>query len=132
MKLDIVFEGKMFEKLNRELEREVSGGDHVLCPVSARLREVFACNAAIRQTENETYGDMIIDDIHYVMSWDISGCTVKYYYEQFWDVRTLEISSFDETALGEIAQAFVRYFNAPLDWSIRRTENECAVVIIER
>ena len=129
MRFDIVFKGEMFKKLNSELEREVCGGEHVLCPVSAKLCDVFACNENIHRTQSETFGDMIIDDMHYVFRWDISGCTVEYYFEQYWDVRTLEISRFDMAALAEMAKAFETFFNTPLSWSAAQTPHGCELVI---
>lgn len=53
--------------------------------------EVFECNKNIKLLKAEAFGDIIIDDNHIVIDWDIDGCEVEFYYEQYWDIMRMTI-----------------------------------------
>ena len=85
--------------------------------------EVFECNSNIALVKAETFGDIIIDDNHIVVEWDINGCILEFYYEQYWDLMSLTINRNGcEKALLEIVKAFENYYGREFKFSIEKNE----------
>ena len=114
--LQINLIGTIFQSINDQYHREqkwLREGTHMLYPKTADIYiDVFECNDAIKRVKAESFGNIIIDDNHIVVEWDIAGCAVEFYYEQYWDIMELTISNANnEHAFKEIVKAFENYYS---------------------
>ena len=126
--LNIELKGNIFKEINDQynIEQErMNAGDKMLASKMGDIyMDVFKCNENITLTKSESFGDIIIDDNHIVVEWDIDGCVVEFYYEQYWDLMNLTISLAGcENALVEIAKAFQKYYEREFKYSVEKKEN---------
>ena len=129
--LDIELKGDIFREINdqynMEQERMKSGDKMLTSKMGDIYMEVFKCNENITLLKSECFGDIIVDDNHIVMEWDIAGCIVEFYYEQYWDLMDLTISlSGCENALIEIVKAFQNYYKKDFEYHIEKEEKSIA------
>ncbi|MBO5387198.1 MAG: hypothetical protein J6A59_03555 [Lachnospiraceae bacterium] len=126
--LNIELKGDIFKEINDQYNMEqerMRAGDKMLASKMGDIyKDVFKCNENITLTKSECFGNIIIDDNHIVVEWDIDGCVVEFYYEQYWDLMNLTIGlSGCEKALDEIAKAFQNYYMREFKYSVEKKEN---------
>ncbi len=126
--LNIELKGDIFKEINDQYNMEqerMRAGDKMLASKMGDIyMDVFKCNENIILTKSECFGNIIIDDNHIVVEWEIDGCVVEFYYEQYWDLMNLTISLDGcENALVEIAKAFENYYKREFKYSIDIIEN---------
>ncbi|MBR3823881.1 MAG: hypothetical protein IKJ39_01645 [Lachnospiraceae bacterium] len=126
--LEFELKGNIFKEINDQyyMEQECmkSGSKMLQSKLCRMYMEVFECNSNITVVKAETFGDIIIDDNHIVVEWDINGCILEFYYEQYWDYMSLTISRNGcENALLEIVRAFENYYGREFKYSIEKNEN---------
>lgn len=114
--LQLILNGEIFSEINEQYEKEqklMREGSHMLTSKMGEIyMDVFTCNERIKLIKTETFGDIIIDDNHIVIEWDIDGCMIEFYYEQFWDIMELKIGKNNfKKAIEEIIIAFEYYYN---------------------
>lgn len=125
--LEFELKGNTFKEINDRyyLEQELmnSGSKMLQSELCRMYMEVFECNSNITLVKAETFGNIIIDDNHIVVDWDINGCMLEFYYEQYWDFMSLTISRHGcENALLEIVKAFENYYGREFKFSIEKNE----------
>ncbi len=128
MYLNIELKGDIFIEINDQYHMEqerMNLGDKMLSSKMGDIyMEVFKCNKKITLLKAECFGNIIIDDNHIVIEWDIAGCTVEFYYEQYWDLMTLTIGMNGvENALIEIAKSFQKYYKKHFNFHIKKINN---------
>lgn len=112
----IILNGSIFKEINECYEKELdelrSGAHKLHTEMGENYHNVFQCNENIKLVEEKTFGDIIIDDNHIVMRWDMGGCEVEFYYEQYWDIMELTIDPKNsEKAVAEIVKAFEKFYD---------------------
>lgn len=130
LELYIILNGDIFKEINEqyEKEQELMKEIHMLTTkMPAIYMEVFQCNDKIKLINAESFGCIAIDDNHIVVNWDVDGCEVEFYYEQFWDIMsmTMDRKQSEHTAM-EIVRAFENYYNKKFTynfWSESKSYN---------
>lgn len=81
--------------------------------------EVFKTNPNIVFESREVFGDIIIDDNHIVILWNVFGKKLEFYFEEYWDIIELYIETENSNAtIKEIVKAFTNYFSKKISYEV--------------
>lgn len=125
--LSIDLKGDIFQKINDQyrLEQEMiaSEGHLISSKMGDIYMEIFKCNENITLLNAECYGSIFINDNHILIQWDVAGCIIEFYYEEYWDTMELTVNSNNcENALIEIEKAFENYYNKIFEYHIEKKD----------
>ena len=90
--LIIKFNGETFNNINKIItdEEERLKTEKILYSRMGDLyEEVFKTNPNIVFESREAFGDIIIDDNHTVILWNVFGKKIEFYFEEYWDIIEL-------------------------------------------
>lgn len=120
--LTIKFNGETFNNINKIItdEEERLKTEKILYSRMGDLyEEVFKTNPNIVFESREAFGDIIIDDNHIVILWNVFGKKIEFYFEEYWDIIELYIETENSNVtIKEIVKAFTNYFSKKIRYEV--------------
>lgn len=130
--LNIKFNGKTFEKINKIIDKETEVLETSLIAYSEMAdvyTKIFKANPNINFIFKDIFGDIIIDDLHVQIKWQVQGHIIEFYFEEYWGLIELNIDiQGSNLIIKEIVQAFENYYNKEFEYSMEVKKYEDSVI----
>lgn len=126
--LIIEFNGETFNDVNKIIADEEERLKTVLILYSKMgdfYEEVFKNNPNIIFESRKVFGNIIIDDNHIVVSWNVFGKKIEFYFEQYWGIIELTIETENSgITIQEIVKAFENYYSKKMRYEVEIEKEE--------
>lgn len=121
--LIIKFNGETFNNVNKIIadeEERLKTVSVLYSKMGDVYEEVFKTNPNIVLESKKIFGDIIIDDNHIVIFWNVFGKKIKFYFEQYWGIIELSIETENSgITIQEIVKAFENYYSKKLWYEVK-------------